>query len=42
VVEEELARGLLVDVGALEGVREQFAAITLSRRFPNPLLARLL
>jgi LysR family transcriptional activator of nhaA len=42
VVEDELARGLLVEVGALEGVREQFAAITLSRRFPNPLLARLL
>jgi LysR family transcriptional activator of nhaA len=42
VVEDELARGLLVEAGALEGVREQFAAITLSRRFPNPLLARLL
>jgi LysR family transcriptional activator of nhaA len=42
VVEDELARGLLVEAGALDGVREQFAAITLSRRFPNPLLARLL
>jgi LysR family transcriptional activator of nhaA len=42
VVEDELARGILVEVGALEGVREQFAAITLSRRFPNPLLGRLL
>ena len=42
VVEDELARGLLVDAGALEGVREQFSAVTLSRRFPNPLLARLL
>jgi LysR family transcriptional activator of nhaA len=42
VVEDELARGLLAEAGALEGVREQFAAITLSRRFPNPLLARLL
>jgi len=42
VVEDELARGLLVEAGALDGVREQFTAITLSRRFPNPLLARLL
>ncbi len=42
VVEDELARGLLVEAGALDGVREQFVAITLSRRFPNPLLARLL
>jgi LysR family transcriptional regulator, transcriptional activator of nhaA len=42
VVEDELARGLLVEAGALDGVREQFAAVTLSRRFPNPLLARLL
>jgi LysR family transcriptional regulator, transcriptional activator of nhaA len=42
VVEDELGRGLLVEVEALEGVREQFSAVTLSRRFPNPLLARLL
>jgi LysR family transcriptional activator of nhaA len=42
VVEDELQRGLLVEAGALEGVREQFSAVTLSRRFPNPLLARLL
>ena len=41
VVEDELARGLLVEAGALEGVREQFWAVTLSRRFPNPALARL-
>jgi len=42
VVEDELRRGILVEAGSLDGVREQFSAITLSRRFPNPVLERLL
>lgn len=41
-VTDELAAGLLVEHARLEGVIESFYAVTLTRRFPNPLLAELL
>lgn len=42
VVRDELASGELVELAALPGLRETFYAITLQRRFPNPLLRELL
>lgn len=42
VVRDELAQGVLVEAATLDGVRETFLAVTLSRRFPNPLLAEVL
>lgn len=42
VVRDELAAGSLVELSPLPGVRETFYAITLERRFPNPLLAHVL
>ncbi len=42
VAQDELQAGLLVEAAALEDVHEHFAAVTLARRFPNPLLGRLL
>ncbi|TYC63464.1 LysR family transcriptional regulator [Rhodobacterales bacterium] len=42
VVRDELASGHLIELGRLEGIREEFFAITLHRRFPNPLVADLL
>jgi len=42
VVRDELASGLLVEGGRLPGLRETFYAVTLDRRFPNPLLRSLL
>jgi LysR family transcriptional activator of nhaA len=41
VVQDELAGGLLVEAHRLPGIREMFLAVTLDRRFPNPLLAEL-
>lgn len=41
-VTDELAAGTLVEHARLEGVIESFYAITLTRRFPNPLVAELL
>jgi LysR family transcriptional activator of nhaA len=38
VVKDELDSGLLVEVATLPGLAETFFAITLNRRFPNPLL----
>ena len=38
VVKDELASGLLVQVDALPKLSETFYAVTLPRRFPNPLL----
>lgn len=38
VVKDELDSGELVDVAELPGLAETFFAITLERRFPNPLL----
>ncbi len=41
-VTDELAAGTLVEHARLEGVVESFHAVTLTRRFPNPLVAELL
>jgi LysR family transcriptional activator of nhaA len=38
VVKDELSAGLLVEAAQLEGINETFLAVTLARRFPNPLL----
>jgi len=42
VVKNELASGMLVEADHLVGLVERFHAVTLDRKFPNPLLARLL
>ncbi|MCP8938409.1 LysR family transcriptional regulator [Alsobacter sp. SYSU M60028] len=42
VVGDELDSGILVEAAKLEGLHETFLAVTLARRFPNPLLAEVL
>lgn len=42
VVKDELDAGVLVEVAKLPGLSEAFFAITLERRFPNPLLELVL
>lgn len=42
VVRDELESGALVEIAELPGLHEVFFAITLRRRFPNPLLGELL
>ena len=42
VVRDELAAGTLAELSPLPGVSEAFYAITLERRFPNPLLETVL
>lgn len=42
VVQDELARGTLVERARVPGLRESFYAVTASRRFANPLLRGLL
>lgn len=42
VVQDELQNGRLVEADRLPGIGETFFAVTLSRRFPNPILAELL
>ena len=42
VVKDELDSGVLVEVAELPGLAETFFAITLTRRFPNPLLNLML
>lgn len=42
VVRDELASGALVEAAQLDDLREVFVAVTLQRRFPNPLLAEVL
>lgn len=42
VVKDELASGLLVQVDALPQLSETFYAVTLPRRFPNPLLREVI
>ncbi|HEX4931607.1 MAG TPA: LysR family transcriptional regulator [Gemmatimonadaceae bacterium] len=42
VVRDELERGELAEIARLPGLHEVFYAITLTRRFPNPLLGALL
>jgi LysR family transcriptional activator of nhaA len=41
VVEEEIATGALVEAARLPGIAETFYAVTIERRFPNPLLQSL-
>lgn len=38
VVQDELASGRLVELAKLDGLSETFFAVTLRRRFPNPLI----
>lgn len=42
VVQDELSSGALVEADRLPGIGETFFAVTLSRRFPNPILSELL
>ncbi|MEZ5751008.1 MAG: LysR family transcriptional regulator [Paracoccaceae bacterium] len=42
VVRDELESGFLVEAARLDGISETFMAVTLQRRFPNPLLAEVL
>jgi LysR family transcriptional activator of nhaA len=42
VVEDEIAAGTLVEADRLPGIAETFYAVTIERRFPNPLLQPLL
>lgn len=42
VVRDELAAGTLVEAALLDGMTETFFAVALHRRFPNPLLSRVL
>lgn len=42
VVKDELLTGVLVEASQLPGLSETFYAVTLARRFPNPLLRELL
>lgn len=42
VVKDEIAAGVLVEGDQLPGITETFYAVTVSRRFPNPLVRLLL
>jgi LysR family transcriptional activator of nhaA len=42
VVRDELASGTLHELARLDGIVESFLAVTLQRRFPNPLVAEIL
>ena len=42
MVRDELASGALCELARLEGITEGFFAVTLQRRFPNPLVAEIL
>jgi LysR family transcriptional activator of nhaA len=42
VIKDELAAGHLVEAAQIPGLTETFYAVTVSRRFPNPLVAELL
>ncbi len=42
VVQDELSSGRLVEADRLPDIGEAFFAVTLSRRFPNPILSELL
>lgn len=42
VVQDELASGALVEIARLPDLLETFYAVTLRRRFPNPLLRQLI
>jgi len=42
VVQDELASGALVEISRLPDLTEVFYAVTVRRRFPNPLLGEVL
>ena len=42
VVKDELAQGLLLEADRLPGIMETFHAVTMERKFPNPLVRELL
>jgi len=42
VVKDELETGRLAEVASIPGLNESFYAVTIARRFPNPLLKMLL
>lgn len=42
VVQDELSTGRLIEADRLPGIGETFFAVTLTRRFPNPILSELL
>lgn len=42
VVKDEIGAGTLIDAGRLPGISASFYAVTVERRFPNPLLRDLL
>jgi len=42
VVQDELASGRLVELARLDGITEIFCAVTIRRKFPNPLVDDLL
>ncbi|OYY91389.1 MAG: LysR family transcriptional regulator [Sphingomonas sp. 28-66-16] len=42
VVKDELADGSLIELERLPGIAEQFLAITVSRKFPNPVVTSLI
>lgn len=42
VVKDEIAGGVLVEGEPLPGIAETFYAVTMARRFPNPLVRALL
>lgn len=42
VVRDELAAGTLAELARLDGITESFFAVTLQRRFPNPLVGDVL
>lgn len=42
VVRDELAAGALVELQELDGISEVFCAVTIRRKFPNPLLTEVL
>ncbi len=42
VVQDELASGRLVELARLDEITEVFCAVTMQRRFPNPLLPEVL
>ena len=37
-IKDELEQGILIEAGRLPGISETFRAVTLDRRFPNPML----
>ncbi len=41
-IKDELEQGILIEADRLPGISEMFYAVTLDRRFPNPMLQRLI